>query len=178
MNLILFGYKMCGKTYYGKLLSQRLSRPFIDTDLLLQEEYFDRKKEHLTVREIYDKLGKAGFRVLETQTLTAIQNVQKSIISVGGGMILDPKNAEMLKTLGQLVYLNLDKEILKKRMLSGQLPSYLDKNDPEGSFEKMYLERKTLYETIRAAHVEVSGKTDDQVLDELAAILNKAEYGE
>ena len=39
MNIILFGFKSCGKTHFGKKLSFQLSRPFIDTDQMIEEEY-------------------------------------------------------------------------------------------------------------------------------------------
>jgi shikimate kinase len=173
MNIILFGFKSCGKTYFGKLLSKRLSRPFIDTDHLLEAEYALLKHEKLSCREIYLKLGEEGFRALETQVLASLQNVQHAVIAVGGGMILHRTNLEILKKMGKLIYLSLDRETLKKRLLSSTLPAYLDPLDPEGSFDQMYEKRKTFYERIRAIHIDVSEKTDLSVLDAIIAALEQ-----
>lgn len=173
MNTILFGFKSCGKTYFGKRLSAYLSRPFIDTDRLIEEEYALLKKERIGYREIYMKLSEEGFRALETQVLAAIQNVQSSIIAVGGGMILHRSNVEILEKMGRLIYLTLDKEALKKRVLSSPLPAYLDPIDPEGSFDRMYEKRKTIYERVRAVRIDVSNKTDEAVLEELAAAIKE-----
>ena len=173
MNIILFGFKSCGKTYFGKQLSNHLSRPFIDTDRFIEEEYALLKHELISCREIYFKLGEEGFRALETQVLASLQNVQNAVIAVGGGMILHRTNLEILKKMGKLIYLMLDKETLKKRVLSSPLPAFLDPIDPEGSFDRMYEKRKTAYERVRAIHIDVGGKSDQTVLDELIASLDK-----
>jgi shikimate kinase len=167
MNLILFGFKHCGKSTFGKKLAERLSRPFIDTDFLLEEEYSSKANERLTCRQIHEHLGETAFRTLETQTLYALQNVQNSIIAVGGGTVLNHKNVILLQELGPLVYLILDDETLKKRTLSGQLPSYLDLTDKEGSFNHMVQKRKAIYASIRAYPLFLQGKNDDAVLAEL-----------
>ena len=170
MNIILFGFKSCGKTHFGKKLSFQLSRPFIDTDQMIEEEYALLKHEHINCREIFLKLGEEGFRALETQVLASLQNVQNCIISVGGGMVLHRSNMETLEKMGRLIYLSLDKETLKKRVLGATLPSYLDPIDPAGSFDRMYETRKTLYERIRADRIELSNKTDEEVLQELLRV--------
>lgn len=171
MNIILFGFKSCGKTTFGKLLSQRLSRPFIDTDAMIEEEYFLLKAEHRTCREIFLKIGEEGFRTLETQVLASLQNVQNSIISVGGGMILHRTNLELLEKMGRLIYLSLDKETLKKRILSATLPAYINPLDPEGSFDLIYEKRKLLYERVRADKIDLRNKTNEAVLEELVQLI-------
>ncbi len=171
MNVILFGFKSCGKTTFGKLLSERLSRPFIDTDAMIEEEYFLLKGEHISCREIHMKVGEEGFRSLETQALASLQNVQNCIIAVGGGMILHRTNLELLEKMGHLIYLSLDKETLKKRVLGATLPSYLDPFDPEGSFNLMYENRKMLYERVRADKIDLRNKTNEAVLEELVQLI-------
>lgn len=177
MNVILFGFKSCGKTTFGKLLSLRLGRPFIDTDQLIEMEYALMKHEKRTCREIYDMLGEEGFRALEAQALAGLQNVQHAIIAVGGGMILHRSNLEILGKMGLLIYLSLDEATLKKRVLGATLPAYLDPLDPEGSFDRMYQKRKTLYERVRAVKVDVSGKNDETVLNEMIEAIEKRSYG-
>lgn len=164
MNIILFGFKNCGKTTLGKLTAAKLGRPFIDTDQLLPGP----------ARDLHRTLGEKGFRALEAETLHALADVKNTLIAVGGGLILDPQNAAALAKLGALVYLKLDKETLKKRTLR-DLPSYLDPNDPEGSFEKMYEEREKKYEAIRAHTLNLENKTQDQILLEILALIQRLE---
>lgn len=164
MNLILFGFKSCGKTYFGNRLSEALKRPFVDTDQWIEETYFQSTGEKSTCRAIHQRLGDVGFRALESKALEALQAVNGSIIAVGGGAVLEEKNLKILQALGELVYLSIDKEALWQRMLSSLLPSYLDPADPEGSFERMYAERKSLYEKIPAVHIELASRSDEEIL--------------
>jgi shikimate kinase len=159
MNIILFGFKRCGKTHFGKLLAKKLKRPFVDTDHLIEEAHGEK------CRQIALKIGDSAFRDLEKQAVASLEMQKESVISVGGGAILDPDNAKKLAKLGTLVYLQLDKETLKKRLLSGELPSYLDPKDPESSFEAMYQERKAIYEQIPALKIDIAGKNEQEIID-------------
>ncbi|HSX13183.1 MAG TPA: shikimate kinase, partial [Chlamydiales bacterium] len=81
------------------------------------------------------------------------------------GAVLDSDNVHILKKMGTLIYLEESKEILKQRIFNGSyLPSYLDENDPLASFEKMYRERKPLYEKIPSVRLNIEQKTEQEVL--------------
>jgi shikimate kinase len=175
VNIILFGFKGCGKTTLGKILSTRLNRPFFDTDHLVETIYYEQTGEELPFREIYRAIGKESYHILERSALEQLMSAKYAIISVGGGLILDPVNAAALLKLGQLVYLKVDKETLKHRMLQGELPAFLDPSDPEGSFEKMYKQRLPLYEKIPSLVVDLAKKPKDQVVLELCALIEQVE---
>lgn len=131
MNVILFGFKSCGKTTLGKMLATRMNRPFIDTDEMLEMIYFEQTGEQTPFRQIYKAIGEEKFRALESKVVILLQNTQHSIIALGGGLILNPKNAASLAKLGQLVYLKVSKETVKRRVLGKELPSFLDPKDPK-----------------------------------------------
>lgn len=167
-NLILFGYKSCGKTYFGKLLAEKTGLPFIDTDELIEQLFFQRFQEHGNCRAISLKLGEEGFRVLEREVIGSLPDMPKSIIALGGGAVLDSGNCMKLKQIGRLVYLETAKEVIKERIFRTGIPSYLDTHDLDGSFEKMYQSRQLIYANVSPYKVSLSAKTDIQVLDELA----------
>ena len=171
MNVILFGFKSCGKTTIGKLLATRMNRPFIDTDQMLEMIYFEQTGEQIPFRQIYNTIGEEKFRALESEVVLLLQNTQHSIIALGGGLILNPKNAASLAKLGQLVYLKVSKETLKRRILGKELPSFLDPKDPENSFEHYYNERRPKYEAIPALSIDLETKTQDQIVLELTALI-------
>lgn len=171
-NLILFGYKSSGKTYFGKLLARELGKIFIDTDLLIEEMYVKKFHETLNCRQISIKIGEEGFRSLEKEIIKSLEQVTKTIISVGGGAVLNPENCLRLEKSGKLVFLEADKETIKQRIFSTGIPSFLDPRDPEQSFERMYEERKPIYSKISTYKVNVQGKTDQQVIDELTSIFH------
>lgn len=171
MNLILFGFKSCGKTTIGKRLALRMNRPFCDTDDKLEELHFQLTGEQMPFREIFKRIGPEAYRTLECDVVKQLKNLQGAIIALGGGLILNPQNAAFLAKLGQLVYLKLNKETLKERILSKQLPAFLDASDPEGSFERFYIERRVQYEAIPALSIDLETKTQDQVILELSALI-------
>ena len=120
------------------------------------------------LEEIYQKKGIAFFLKLEKEVITSLKDVTNSVISIGGGAILQPENATILKQIGTLFYLKASKEALKKRMLAGKIAVYLDANNLEQSFEKMYALRKPEYEKISAISIDIEGKTDEDVLKEIS----------
>jgi shikimate kinase len=166
-NLILLGYKSSGKTFYGKLLAQTLGAAFIDTDQLIEKKYQNAFHEKYHCKQISLILGEEEFRNLEKTVIKDLKGRTNTIIALGGGAILLPENCSILEKLGKLVYLKTDKETIKQRVFNEGIPSFLDPNDPEGSFEKMYKEREPIYENIGEVIVNVQGKTDQQVLKEL-----------
>lgn len=170
-NLILFGFKSCGKTTFGKLLAIRLNRSFFDTDQMLEELHHRWTGEQLSFREIYKRIGEEAFQALESDVIQQLKGIKHSVIALGGGMILNPGAAAFLAKLGQLVYLKVSKETLKRRILGKELPPFLDPSDPEGAFEKFYNERKIKYEEIPALSVNLEAKTQDQVVLELSALM-------
>lgn len=165
--LVLIGYKGSGKTFFGSLLAQELGIPFVDTDRSIEALYKDEFRELLDCRGIFNKIGAQKFRELEEQAIVNIKEIPNVVVAVGGGAVLHPKNQVLLKTHGTLAYLEADKETIRKRMFENGIPSFLDSKDPNTSFEKMYEERKPIYERLASFKITLHGKTDRQVLDEL-----------
>lgn len=177
MNLILFGFPRSGKTFLGQKLALSLHVPFVDTDHLIQEAYRKQFHEPLSCRQIAQQKGGTFFRSLEKKVVHALAPVKKSIISIGGGALLDPENRMRLANLGTLVYLISDKELIKQRILSSELPYYLDPEDPEESFEDMYAERSKLYKSIKAHQVYLERKMETEILEELKLIWERLNHG-
>ena len=157
MNLVLFGIKGCGKTTLGKEVAKKLKRAFIDTDILIEDLYHMHRKTKLSCREIFKKVGPLGFRSLEYEAIQSLQDVQNSVISVGGGAMMLFQNVEALSQNGLLIYLIVDKEILKKRLFSQEsLPPFLDSKNPESSFERLYLERDEVFKKFHTEQIDIT----------------------
>ncbi|MES2122660.1 MAG: shikimate kinase [Chlamydiota bacterium] len=168
MNIILFGFKSCGKTTIGKLLAERLGRPFIDNDQVIEKQYEEKHGRRLSFRQICQEEGEEVFySVLEKEALLSLAGASDAIISVGGSAVLEEGKLKILQQLGTLIYLKIDKELLKERILSAPLPAFFDAQDPEGSFEKMYQERVLRYEQIPCIAIDVTGKTVEQIALEI-----------
>ncbi|MBI3211969.1 MAG: shikimate kinase [Simkania negevensis] len=174
MNLILFGMQGCGKTSIGKLVAKKLRRAFIDTDQLIEEQYRLHRKKPLSVRDIYLEIGELAFRALEYEAIQSLQDVQNSVIAVGGGAFLHLETAEYLVKKGQLIYLMANKETIKKRIFAkDSLPAYLDPEDLENSFEKMYAEREEVFQKISATKINMEEKKEEEVINFICALVKK-----
>lgn len=149
-NFLLFGFKSCGKSYWGRRLAQEMSYPFIDTDYLLEELYLLHYGVKAGCREICQHLGEEGFRQLESLALLRLKEKHRSIIALGGGSVLSTENLSLLQQVGRLIYLKVEKEVLKERLRGQPRPSFFRKNNFEEAFEEIYQERLPLYERIPA----------------------------
>lgn len=171
MNIVLFGIKGCGKTTFGKLLAKEKGCAFMDTDRLIEEVYQLNRQKKLSCREIYQEVGPITFRALEYEVIQSLQDVQNSVIAAGGGAMLLDENIKALKKNSHLIYLYYEREKLKKRVLSGEdLPAFINPNDPESSFDKMYDERETFYDRIGAIRIDVTEMKDKDVIAKICEV--------
>lgn len=170
MNWILFGFKGSGKTYFGKMLAEKTDKQFIDTDQVIIDLFQKMTHEKKSCYEISQERGEAFFRALESEALSTLKDVKDTVIALGGGAVLSTDNEIFLQSLGQLYYLKADKTLIKKRMLNKTIPSFLNLNYPEKSFDLMFKMRKKLYEEIEAKVVVLENKSDTEVLEQIAGL--------
>ncbi len=172
MNLILLGFKGSGKSFWGRRLSSVLQCPFLDTDLLVEAHYGK------AVRDIVLQEGETRFRQLESEILHRVNPTQPTVIATGGGIVIDPRNRELLQRLGQCVHLKVDKTILENRLFTQKhLPTFIDPVDPKASFETIYEKRISLYESIQDHCLEVSTQTETAILEQLIHIMRDLIHG-
>ncbi len=168
MNLVLFGIKGCGKTILGKKIAEKLKRAFIDTDVLIEELYHIHRKTSLSCRKIFKEVGPIGFRSLEYEAIQSLQDVQNSVIAVGGGAMMLTKNVESLEQNGFLIYLIVNQETLKKRIFSqDELPPFLNSKNPESSFERLYLERDEVFKNLNTEQIDITTMNTKTAIDQI-----------
>ena len=168
MNFILFGFKSCGKTTYGKLLAEKLERPFIDTDEIIRTLFKEEQNEDLTPREIYQKLGEEAFRALETRAVKMLEQEKDAVIAVGGGTLLNPEHVQMVQKIGRLIYLEASPEVLRKRILREDLPAFLT---GEEELTELMRIRLPIYEAIDAKRINIEILDDAAVISALRSIV-------
>lgn len=165
MNIVLFGIKGCGKSTIGKAVAKEQGRAFIDTDALIEKAYQQNHHKKSTCQAIHKEVGPHLFRALEYEVIQSLQDVQRSVIAVGGGAMLLSENVEALKKLSHLIYLFVEKEVLKKRVLAEDpLPYFINPNDPDASFDKMYDARHDTYQKLTTHLVDITALKEEQVV--------------
>lgn len=136
-NIVLIGMSGAGKTSVGRALSYRLEMAFVDMDDFIE------KRVNMSVSEIFEKYGEEYFRKLETQTAIFLsENYKNTIISTGGGVVLNPLNMDCLKKCGTVIYINRSVEKILSTLNPQKRP--LLKSNPEKLYD-MYNVRHPLY---------------------------------
>ena len=173
MNIVLFGFKSCGKSTLGKQAAKKLSRAFIDTDHLIEDLYQVAQNKRGNCREIFQEVGPQGFRALEQEAILSLQDVQRSVIAVGGSAMLSLENIEALSHSGKLFLLLQDKEVLRKRIFSeSTLPSYFDPENPHASFERLFEEISSYYLKIGSAiHIDLTTLSEKKAVEKICSHL-------
>lgn len=157
----------------GWALASLLGLYFADLDDLILRDASD----FPTVRDLYRKLGKEGFQNQETESLKHFLEVNAGksfVLSLGGGTI---ENNEAIKLLEensvQTVFLDAAEEDLYQRIVKGGLPPFLEGDDPEEKFRKMYEKRSKLYKSWTSFIIDTRGKTPAQITEEIAKKLSQ-----
>lgn len=178
MNIILCGFKNCGKSTVGFALAKQLGYRFDDTDALLEEYYRKANNEVLGAAEIYTKHGQDIFRKLESDVVLRLEKLDNRVVALGGGSVLNAANIKHLHHIGKIIYLHASKDLLKMRMLHSRIPGFIDQTAPEASFEAIYDERYKLYETIADYIVDVDNRSVEEIVAEISKLLKGNEHGQ
>jgi shikimate kinase len=110
LNISLCGMMGSGKSAIGKILANKLDYNFIDVDKMIE---IDARK---TIKKIFDEDGEEYFRNLEEKITINILKHKETIISLGGGAIINKKIRSSLRKNSYNIYLNVDVDILTRRL--------------------------------------------------------------
>ncbi len=164
-HVLLVGMMATGKSTLGRLLAERLGRYSVDTD---EEVVRDAGR---TVSEIFAAEGEAAFRLAEKRALAeAVATPGPAVISVGGGVVLDPENRRLIARSGQVVWLRARPETLAQRVGNGHGRPLLE-HDPAGSLHRLGTERHPLYEEVAHLALDVDDAGPDELVERLADAL-------
>ncbi len=110
LNISLCGMMGSGKSAIGKILANKLDYNFIDIDKMIE---IDAKK---TIKKIFEEDGEEYFRDLEENITIKSLEYKETIVSLGGGAIINKKIRNAIKKNSYNIYLYVDVDILTKRL--------------------------------------------------------------
>ena len=123
-TIVLVGLMGSGKTALGKRLAVALSRPFVDSDTIIEEE------TGLPIRNIFEISGEAKFREIEHKTILSQLNGSPVILSTGGGAFCNPNTRAAIKAHAISVWLDAKPTDLLHRIGNTSSRPLLNIGDP------------------------------------------------
>jgi len=164
VNLVLIGFMGVGKTSVGMGLAERLRRPFIDTDSLIEEAY------SLPITRIFEKHGEASFRETERRVVEEVGNRRRCVIATGGGVVLWKENVECLRRRGLLVHLTLSPETIFRRIGHETERPLLNTDNPRQTLETLFRSRDRLYRACSDFTIDRDGLGVDETVERVLAL--------
>jgi shikimate dehydrogenase len=131
-NIVLIGMPSSGKTTVGRLVSERLNRTFIDTDLAVEE------MTGKQIPVIFNEDGEESFRDAEALAILKASSSVGTVIATGGGSILRKENRRALSMNGRIYFIDTPPE---KLLPTSDRPLSSTRAD----IEKRYNERYGIY---------------------------------
>ncbi len=140
MSICLYGPSGTGKTTVGRLLAEHLNMTWFDLDVEIEKE------SGQTIETMFRILGEGVFRELESATLENLLKADpSSVISLGGGALLNNQNRLLAESYGQVVLLSASIDTLVTRLTADEHVRPLVKDDPRQRLTDLLARRQEHY---------------------------------
>lgn len=165
-NIYLVGFMGTGKSAVGQELARRQKNRFVDLDELIE------KREGRPIADIFAQKGEPYFRTLETRTLKEISGTRNTIVSCGGGIVLDEGNIAIMKESGLMVCLTASVDVILERTRAYAHRPLLNVADPKEKIESLLKTRAPFYARADIT-IDTSRKSVQEVVETMLHLTAK-----
>jgi len=138
-NVALCGFMGTGKSSVGRLVAEQLRFAFLDTDTVIEA------RAGKPIAQIFAEDGEPAFRDLERRIVKELSLRNQTVISTGGGLVIDPENLASLKQHALVVCLWASPKTIWLRVKSQAHRPLLDEVDPLEKIQRLLAERAPFY---------------------------------
>jgi len=151
MNIVLIGYRACGKTTVSKLLAAQAAMERISSDEELT------RRLGMTIADYVAANGWPEFRREEAKVISELSASDGRIIDAGGGVVEDAANIAQLRQKGFVVWMKAGVgEIMRRLTGDSSRPSLSGDKDVREEVAEVLARREALYSS--ASHFEVDSE--------------------
>ncbi|MES0327949.1 MAG: shikimate kinase AroK [Gammaproteobacteria bacterium] len=169
-SIFLIGPMGAGKTTIGRQLARRLNMDFYDSDRIIEE------RTGADIPLIFEKEGEAGFRQREAAVIDEFTQKSPILLATGGGVVLDKKNRQHLKSRGTVFYLSSDlKSLLERTHKDKNRPLLHAEESPEVILTRLIEQRDPLYRETADYIVDTSNDSLRHVIQVIIGHLDISE---
>lgn len=161
-KVILIGMMGAGKSTTARLLADRLGWRYLDSDDEVE------RRAGRPIPEIWRESGEAAFRAEETRVLADIcSQPHPTVLSVGGGAVVDLENRALLRRAGLVVWLRADVSTLARRVGSGDGRPLLA-GGPGPALTRLADDRAQIYAELADLVFDVDRLSPPEVAEQIA----------
>ncbi|NQY74985.1 MAG: shikimate kinase [Candidatus Margulisbacteria bacterium] len=133
-----------GKTSVANELHTLSKYPIIETDQIIED------RVGMSIPDIFKTKGEPFFREQEAEVCCSLSTIRTpSIISTGGGLIMDKTNQACLKKLGTIFYLYAkQRTILDRIQKEGGRPLLDNASNKQTTIQSLFSTRHPVYQSI------------------------------
>jgi shikimate kinase len=159
-SIVFIGPPGSGKSTVGRALAQKLNRNFVDTDAVIEET--TGKK----IADIFLINGEEEFRRIEREVVLSALQSQDSVISLGGGSVLDEDVQSALSSLPEVIFLDVSISNAAPRVgFNRDRPLLL--GNPRQQWIALMEKRRPIYERIATRTISTDNRKAHEVVAEL-----------
>lgn len=159
-HLVLIGLMGAGKTSVGRRCAATLGRTFVDTDEVVEAI------AGMSVADIFGAEGESGFRARERAAVAdACAAPEASVISCGGGAVLDADNRSQLRAHGFVVWLDAPPDVLAVRVAGDTARPLLASGDRHTTLQRLARLRGPVYESTAHVRIDTTELDEDAVTE-------------
>ena len=141
LNITLCGMMGSGKSAIGKIMAKKIDYNFIDIDRLIE------KKAKKSISNIFKEDGEKYFRNLEQKITIDMLKSKKTIVSLGGGAIINKSIRNSIKKNSYNIYLKVSIDVLKKRLENSKQRPLIIKKDLNQTLGELIKKREKFYKS-------------------------------
>jgi len=165
MNIVLIGYRGTGKSHVGRLLSEKLSFPYVSIDKAIV------LRAGMSIPEIVSQFGWPGFRDRESLEVREISVWDSIVIDSGGGVVERPENIEALRENGCIIWLKASVPTIVSRIEGGSdRPALTEGKSFTDEVAEVLERRAPLYRSAAMHEIDTDSLAPEEIAEQIALL--------